>query len=106
MHHSLMACQERLSVGAHFLSPHRQITSELMNSTFSGLLFSLRSGGFNFRNKPILRKKGGNLIQKKLILVRANKQAQMSAGLYVHSAQRILDLSGLNVIRFAARRGS
>lgn len=117
MHQSLMACQEGLVlfVGAHFLSPHRQIMRELMNSVdrrrgekpsplrfcynFSGSCSS-KSGDFNFNASPYW---AGNLIQK-LILVRANKLVQMSIGLHVHSALRILHLSVLKVIRFALRR--
>lgn len=105
MHHSLIACQERLGAFCwctFFIatSADYERANELCFCyNFSGSCSS-KSGDFNFNTSPYW---AGNLIQK-LILVRANKQAQMSIGLYVHSSLRILDLSALNVIRFALRK--
>lgn len=104
MHHSLMACQGRLAAFCcctFFIatSAHYERANELC-FCFNFSSCCSKSGDFNFKTSPYW---AGNLIQK-LILVRANKPAQMSTALYVHSALRILDLSALNVIRFALRR--
>lgn len=103
MHHSLMACQGKLAAFCcctFFIatSADYERANELCGSAFVPTFVPLKVE--KFKTSPYW---AGNLIQK-LILVRANKQAQMSTGLYVHSARRILNLSALSVIRFAARR--